>query len=457
MEERLLDGGKQQQQQGSLMRALMIVGGISVLSVILTLSFGIAVVVQNNKQTDKLSTLEDQPGDFFPETFLVPATARTPAKDQQRRGTCWIFATMGMMEGSYRKNGYAKGYLAEDEYVAFSEQVLALGLVKYCTAHPENKYCLGGPPMNTSEDGDPAWIYYMRDKVAQYITPGAVCPYKGNNEEQFECPDFDKGVKENPLNFELKDIKGAYTINQIKRLLFETKQALAWGHLVLDAAFYVPCSDPSNPKAGSDECTRCLHPCKESTDGCCSEYVAYGYTQEGIFRTYKKPVIGGGHAMTLLGWNDNFRVESGLLGHSPEKALGGFIIKNSWSPSVGHSAEYWAQKISTIEENTICPCEASAQTWMPALASCMQEGPANSTKCAPGAFKNVRGKWIKGATVLKCSSWALKNKAAAAALGWGNCDASKNYAFAALDNEPMTPWTTASPSSEVKTPLKKTL
>ena len=135
--------------------------------------------------------------------------------------------------------------------------------------------------------------------------------------------------------------------------------------MLIFSTFTLPCDDPTNPQAESEECKKCLHPCKESTDGCCSETLVSGYTQEGIFKTYNKPAIAGGHAMLLIGWNDNFRVNTGLPGYRGRNSMGGFILRNSWNTTVGHSAEYWAQSISTIEENTICPCEASALTWMP--------------------------------------------------------------------------------------------
>lgn len=444
MEEGLLSS-KHGGVSGRVIRALIIVGLISGVSLILTLAFGITVVVQHKDQTKKLDTIQINDNDNFPETYLVPATARTPVKNQQQRGTCWIFATMGMFEASYRKNGYARGYLSEDEYLALSEQVLSIGLVDYCNKNKDNKYCLGGLAKNTSADGDPAWIYYMRENVSQYITPDAVCPYKGTDKEQFECPSFDQGVKGNPLKFEIKNIRSAYTIKQIKRLLLETQQAMAWGHLVLDAVFNVPCDDPSNPAAGTEECTKCMYPCTESSDGCCSHYTSYGYTQDGVFRTFKQPIIGGGHAMTIIGWNDNFRVESGIIGHEPTKSVGGFILKNSWSPARAHSAEYWAQQISTIEENTICPCELNARTWLPADATCMMEE-IDPVKCAPNAFKNVRNKWVKGATVLKCKGL---DKATATTLGWGECDDTKNYVFVASESDSLSPRVNVSSKSEV--------
>ena len=46
----------------------------------------------------------------------------TPRVDQMQRGTCWDFATMGMLEHSYRANGVANGWLKDDEYLRLSEQ-----------------------------------------------------------------------------------------------------------------------------------------------------------------------------------------------------------------------------------------------------------------------------------------------------------------------------------------------
>lgn len=58
---------------------------------------------------------------MLPSKFAVNYV--TPRQDQAHRGTCWDFATIGFLEQTYRENGVKNGWLAEDEYVAFSEQV----------------------------------------------------------------------------------------------------------------------------------------------------------------------------------------------------------------------------------------------------------------------------------------------------------------------------------------------
>lgn len=107
----------------SLMKTLKIVTCIiSVLTLVVMVILS-SVVLSKTVDTKKIANrIVDPATETLPETFVVPYTARTPTKDQGKRGTCWIFSTMGVLEGSYRKNGYEKGYLKEDEYVAFSEQ-----------------------------------------------------------------------------------------------------------------------------------------------------------------------------------------------------------------------------------------------------------------------------------------------------------------------------------------------
>lgn len=58
---------------------------------------------------------------LLPSKFAVDYV--TPRQDQAYRGTCWDFATISFLEQSYREHGVRHGWLAPDEYVAFSEQV----------------------------------------------------------------------------------------------------------------------------------------------------------------------------------------------------------------------------------------------------------------------------------------------------------------------------------------------
>lgn len=79
--------------------------------------------------------------------------------------------------------------------------------------------------------------------------------------------------------------------------------------------------------------------------------------------------IDGGHAMTMVGWNDLFRTTRG--------DVGGWIVKNSWwdgksiNTSVwahargSHSMAYFMLDISDTDERTICPNVYSPRNWYP--------------------------------------------------------------------------------------------
>lgn len=110
-------------QANSTLKTLKIVTCIvSALTLVVVIILG-SVVLSKSVDTNKAAkNIVDPTTETLPESFVVPYTARTPAKDQGHRGTCWIFSTLGVLEGSYRKNGVEKGYLKDNEYVAFSEQ-----------------------------------------------------------------------------------------------------------------------------------------------------------------------------------------------------------------------------------------------------------------------------------------------------------------------------------------------
>lgn len=72
-------------------------------------------------EDDEPAVIERLPMALLPSKFAVDYV--TPRQNQAHRGTCWDFATVGFLEQSYRQNGVQNGWLADDEYVAFSEQV----------------------------------------------------------------------------------------------------------------------------------------------------------------------------------------------------------------------------------------------------------------------------------------------------------------------------------------------
>eukprot|EP00727_Mastigamoeba_balamuthi_P011556 m51a1_g7022 hypothetical protein (553) ;mRNA; r:44179-46497 len=361
----------------------------------------------------------------LPRTFVLPDAAITPVKNQLSRGTCWVFSTIGLIESSYRRYGIDRGFLAADEYVSFSEQAYGIGMVRYCGSHPEDRFCFAGPAQGTPTDGEPEWLYYMGSKVAPYVLPTAVCSYAPTESGEMACDGFDKAVK---------SIQSVYTIDEIKQLLYEKQVALAWSHATFKSTYSIPCDDNQTTVYHTQQCITCAHPCSTSSTGCCAEMVLKGYkTGQGVFTLHKYPHISGGHAMLVVGWNDEFRVDTGLPEQLHEHTTGGLIIKNSWGTEQGHSAAYWAQKHSLADENFICPLEASASTWIPVNATCMAER-RDALACAPGLKKIVQKNWVKGATVLNCTASAA-NAETARTMGWTGCRPGMHYALVAQGKE----------------------
>ena len=431
----LINGPGSSMQVVKRMKTLLVVVLTGVAAVLLAVIIGDAAMssaIQGkiDRTFGKLNTEPREPpinAKTLPRSWHVPDTAITPVKDQAQRGTCWVFSTMGALEADYRANGIAKGFLKENEYVSFSEQAYGLGVIDFCTAHPTLDLCYGaGPIKNTTEDGTPEWLYYFGEPV-QHVLPTAACPYHKTNDEQFICPDRQAKLAKNPIKFKVTGIESAMSLHGIKELLVKHGKPLTWSHVVSEQTYSVPCST-SESIQNSPVCKECVYSVDptDPSKGCNALYILPSYDNEGRFSLHGQPFISGGHAMLLVGYNDNFRVDTGKLGELKERTLGGFIIKNSWGTELGHSIKYWAQEISTLEEAFLCPDVSAASKWLPADAECLVGG-GSLAECAPDTYKRVRDQWVVGATELKCSSIS---KDAAAFYGFADCDPSKHYVLA---------------------------
>ena len=53
----------------------------------------------------------------------------TPTDFQMSRGDCWLFATVGILEDSYRRYGVARGWLKPEEYLHISRQAFGAAVL----------------------------------------------------------------------------------------------------------------------------------------------------------------------------------------------------------------------------------------------------------------------------------------------------------------------------------------
>lgn len=294
---------------------------------------------------------------------------------------------------------------------------------------------ISGPSTNSTEDGEPEWIYYFDGKIPKAL-PEAACPYFGTNDNEFTCPDRQKKAESNPISYKVEKITSAYTVNGIKKLIYEKELPLTWSHIVASQTYMLPCTDKRVNQ--TQVCTECHFP---SNGKCDAIYILPSYDNEGKFALHGQPFMSGGHAMVLVGYNDNMLIKT----TEKQQTTGGFIIKNSWGSGIGHSIRYWMSEISDVEEAMICPDETAATKWLPANHTCVLGGKSVS-ECSASLFKRVRDNWVSGATVLKCRELAV---GLADFLGFGSCDHTKHYVLAktpdiadvAPERQPSAPWT----------------
>ncbi|POM76336.1 Hypothetical protein PHPALM_6433 [Phytophthora palmivora] len=310
----------------------------------------------------------------FPTKFAVDYV--TPLKTQDERGTCWDFATVGVLENSYRQQGIAHGWLQDDEYMAISEQAYGAEVLRLCAGPPDSPQqvaCLipgNGIWKNTTEGGDATLLMYLVNGLKENIYPHSICPYYPDDGNDTLCVGLTpEKRKTNPLSLKLKRMDTLMDEASIKRAMVKHRHAMSLTTATPYTTHYYPCigelagEDRCNP--ASTECTLC--PPELSMTTCCVP-IEYGenYNMNGEFITSHVMNVEGGHVMTLVGYNDLYRTKQGYTG--------GFILKNSWfdgiHPALGpmhargsHSIKYWLQEITEWEEASMCPNSYDPENW----------------------------------------------------------------------------------------------
>ncbi|KDO18732.1 hypothetical protein SPRG_21642 [Saprolegnia parasitica CBS 223.65] len=302
--------------------------------------------------------------DALPHKYAVENV--TPRKTQDLRGTCWDFATISVLEYSYRQQGIARGWLAPDEYVSLSEQAYGADLLQLCTTKDKTK-CYLTATQNTTEGGFIEEFALVSNDVA--IFPDAICPYTPWPGNDTVCPGLtDAARASNPLKATVNSLKEYFDVQDIKAALFREKRALGFSTTMAEITRYIPCvgdltKDPRCDVA-SPLCTLC--PPGIPTTCCVTTKGGEDYNMDGEFTSHYGMEAEGGHAMTIVGYNDEYTTKDGYTG--------GYILKNSWwdgvDPPLGpvhargsHSIRYFMQEISEFEERFNCPNSRQPGNW----------------------------------------------------------------------------------------------
>jgi len=325
-----------------------------------------------------------------PARFLLDGL--TPSADQALRGDCWLFATTGILEDSYRRFGVRRGWFKPGEYMRLSRQAIGIAFLEQCKRAP-NSFCPSNNLMpenvlswgNTTEGQDGAderLMYYLRhtelgsyaalpDAACKYYTGEVNNPFKPDWRKERECgiSTLKASRESNPLSFEVKSMKVHYARDDIKRQLLESGYPMALGLGEIATPFYTPCEK----RAGCDEATAQCVPCPLERAyvgvGCCVLKKKPMVSMKGEwFHLPGEPLIAeGGHAINIVGYNDGYRTEWG--------AVGGYIVRNTWRDGLGfahnmrargsHSAAFFMQDVGDLDDSIACPNPQSPRSWMP--------------------------------------------------------------------------------------------
>ena len=153
---------------GSLFGALAFIGACGVLSV------ASSQHAANQASVDRLEALTQtlaliHPGGLLPagspSAHKFALTGVTPTDFQMSRGDCWLFATVGLLEDSYRRYGVARGWLKPEEYLHISRQAFGAAVLDACLHH--NSACaFDGDAIytgNSTTGGEVELIYYLKE------------------------------------------------------------------------------------------------------------------------------------------------------------------------------------------------------------------------------------------------------------------------------------------------------
>jgi len=267
----------------------------------------------------------------------------TPPVDQGSRANCWLFAIVGVLEDSYRRQGIERGWLSEDMYLYLSRQSLGISIMDICKKHPS-----GLCPATTSADGSViAWgnttnwadeklLWYLKELGTKAL-PGSVCPYTVSATGEKVCEGMEAALQTNPLEFKVKRADIFYDIPDMQRALIEKKRALTFSISVLKAEFFFPCTKATaktykgcDPEG--DQCVPC--PLTRAFVGiaCCIPQTRAAVTMAGEWyhRPNGKQLVLGGHAINAVGYTDSYTDEWGNKG--------GLIVRHACTVRPGPSS-----------------------------------------------------------------------------------------------------------------------
>lgn len=362
---------------------------------------------------------------MLPHKYLVDGV--TPSADQANRGDCWLFAITGLLEDSYRRWGVKQGWMDGKDFLRLSRQALGIGVMELCNKQPLS-IC---PAMNdgelsirwgnTTEGSDGAdehllyWLRSLGDGVN--VLPDSVCAYAevADWRQEWACQGLEESRKKNPLHFEVKSMVSVYEREAVKQSLVKTGRPLSLGLTLAFYPVYPPCLPALGCTPSPETCVPCPLERVYGNIDCCfqSNKPMVSMKGEWFHPPAGEPIIEeGGHAVNIVGYNDNYKTEQGHVG--------GYIVRNTWADGLGtahglkargsHTARYFLQDVSDGDEGLACPNPHSPRMWTTCQAAKECTTPLAKMEAMTG----------KGVLTLQCLDTGL-------VIPKGSCDSASDY------------------------------
>ncbi|EAY23216.1 hypothetical protein TVAG_185220 [Trichomonas vaginalis G3] len=382
---------------------LLVLGISSLIFSILTLCFSSYIFsISKKPQQTSLPFITGKP---LPSKYLIDGSVMSPVFDQGPRGTCYLFQIISILESQYKKQGLRNGYLQENEYLKLSVEGLAYKMVQLCQQYPNSPPCINSPRLlNTSDAGSLSEFLDFVDyfpEFKKYVVPANCCVYQQKPQNEMICPNIDNCIKNNPIEFNILRRYYTQNIEDTKQWLYQLGLPSGFSITMPQQRYIFPCSN--RLVNNSLSCLNRDFRCPDDPREFCSieDFKLFKASDaEFIFHKTGRTVPGTGHAMTLVGYNDNFspKMTYNFTGRSPQ--TGGFIIKNSWG-SRGHTYEYLLDMMTEDQDAMYCPDKDNVMRWIPASYECIKQY-RDGDKCSLDTIL-TRGKRImKSSDTLKC-------------------------------------------------------